>query len=152
MQENVIGKLTSTLRSRLDQYEELIALAQEQQSILVEGRHTDLSENLAKHDPILLQLKQLEKRQEGLLVYLVTEGTVPGSVRPGDFDSECRRLEESISRRAQELRELTETNKQLINNAMNFRHFSMNVICKAAGDANSAPPGASPAIMLDLRV
>ena len=60
--DSIRDEMVTTARKRLERYDQVVGLAEEQKAILVEGRHSELTENLTKFDPLLLELKQLGKR------------------------------------------------------------------------------------------
>jgi hypothetical protein len=138
----VLDELDSVHQKRDERYDELIRLAEEQQSILLEGRHSDLAENIAGFDPLLLEIDQLDKRERTLVQRLDQADHRKEPAAP-------LKLEPSTVEKAARLHALTQTNRHLLANAMEFIDFTIHVVCRTAADAAA---GANPAVVLDARV
>jgi hypothetical protein len=82
------NELITTARFRLQRLQELISLAEEQRAILLERRHADLQENLRKHDPLLIDLAKVEKREESLLGMLTVADSSAAALRSATEESE----------------------------------------------------------------
>ena len=134
-------EILTGLNRRLDIYDKLAMLAETQQVILMENKLSELPENLAGFDPLLLELEQIERREESSLVLPEDENNL--------FSGETRKIASSIIERAGQLSRLTALNKQLLQDAMNFVDFSIGIICRAASPTSD--PG-SRAILLDAKV
>jgi len=151
--DSIRDEMVTTARKRLERYDQVVGLAEEQKAILVEGRHSELTENLTKFDPLLLELKQLGKREEALRRHLEraqADGQVASS---SSLDAEYAKTADLTAEKTSVLRTLTETNKQLLANASEFMRFSIGIICRAAAEQQPGLDiGGNPAIMLDLRV
>ncbi|MHB0912634.1 MAG: flagellar export chaperone FlgN [Armatimonadota bacterium] len=144
--ERIKSELISTARLRLQHYGLLVEMAEEQQSILIQGRHSELAENIAGFDSLLLELSKLSKREE-LLVCDLADSRSEAS----DISSTLCNISEEMLKHTERLRELSRSNMQLLNNAMEFIDFSIGIICGAVGPGQSGRAG-SPSILLDLKV
>ena len=152
-EHTIIDEIVSTARMRLERYDRLVALAEEQQSILVENRHSELAQNLAVIDPLLFELKQINKRQENLFRHLEESQDGGQATRLPDINKEYEELAQRTAEKADRLRTLTEVNRQLLSNAMDFVNFSMGIICKVVAEQQlNADAKSNPAIVLDLKV
>jgi hypothetical protein len=124
-------ELISTVTKRLQCYETLLSLTLEQKSILVDGRHAELSENLKRFDPIMMELNHLDQTQKALMKHLkelVARGTIAEMPNVKALCEDCNnRTIETASR----LRELTKLNTRLLNTAMRYVDFTLGVICKS---------------------
>lgn len=138
------SELISTARKRLQCFNALVKLADEQKSILLEGRHSELAGNLSKFDPQLLEIKRLEKQEETLLSQLTQAGV---DIHP-EYTAVKRRIAEVVDL----LQRISVTNKQLLARHMEYVSFSLGVIAKVATEHSIIGPGNNPALMLDSRV
>lgn len=139
--ETIMKELIATIRKRLECYNALIKLADEQKSILIDSRHSELPVNLAKFDPLLIEVKQCEKREESLLGHL--DGISPG----GEYAAVKGRVAEAAGL----LSDLTVTNKQLLTSHMEYVNFSLGIIFKTVAEHMPADAGNNPAMMLDSK-
>lgn len=146
-QETIRNEILKTAHARLERYEALVNLADEQKTILLESKHTDLPGNLVKFDPLLLEIKQLDRREESLFGQYEEMAGMPFD------DREYKSLASDIAGRAERLHNLAEVNRQLLDNAMEFVNFSINIVCKVAAELNpNLAAETNPALMLDLKV
>ncbi len=154
--DTICQELIDTLTKRVARYEELAALAQEQQGILVSGRHEVLMENIAEHEPVLIGIESLARREKELEEALAAADT--GGLAP-EFEAKRKELEKRAGEAARKLRDLVDANKQLLINAAEFVGFSMKIFSQLASTKQSydSPTGgdrdsAAQALMLDLKV
>jgi hypothetical protein len=149
--ETIENEIVSIERKRLDDYEKLLALAEQQQAILLEGRHDELNENIAQFDPLLVELKQLDRWEDSLFKRL-DQRSGDSSDPSINVNDKCRDIVRMTLSKAAHLRTLTETNKNLLANAMQFVDMSMGIICRVAAEASSVGnQSGNPAIVLDTR-
>jgi len=151
-QETLKRELISTARMRLEHYDKLVKLAEEQKSILVSGAHSELAQNLAHFDPLLLQLEQLDERERTLYEHLEKGQTGKRSANPSEIDAEHKDLADRAARKVLELRALTMTNKELLAGAKEFTDFSVGIICQIAAEQVRKDVSGNPAIVLDRKV
>lgn len=147
-QDTIIREITSIARRRLDCYAALADLAQKQKTILIEHRESDLPDNLAGFDPLLLEIMQLDRREQTLVGYLED---APSAVS-ADLRAEYDQLKSRTAKTARLLRELTIVNREMLAGKMEFVNFSLGVVCKIAAEQLVSGPGDNPAILLDSRV
>lgn len=128
------GKIGSELLSlasrRLDIFRELVRLAEEQRSILVEGRHGDLLDNVRRNESLLLTLSQVEKHEQTLVELLRDAGDEHG------FRSAYRHLNQQALEVAAQVRDLVSTNRELLENAAEYVRYSASVLSEAASDSS----------------
>ena len=74
-------ELMTTAALRLECFEKLVSQAEEQRSILVEGRHADLEPNLSKQDRILVDIVRLDRREDKLAGF-INDGSPQGKLSP----------------------------------------------------------------------
>ena len=129
-------ELDSSGSRRLERLETLIRLAEEERSILVQGRHADLEANLGAQDRLLAEVRQLDKREEKASMMLEE-----GSLGPA--------LHVEHAKAADRLRSLVEVNTELIQNAMRFVNFSLGVLMSLASEQQGGQ--GNPAILLDRK-
>ena len=146
--ETIVREVTAIARKRLECYGKLASLAEEQRSMLVESRDSDLSDNLAEFDPLLLEIMQLDRREETLQQHLEKARS---NGRVIDLGREYAHLTDRTVKTAKLLRDLTLINKELLAGRMEFVNFSLGVIYKVAAEQSLAGDGDNPAIMLDFR-
>lgn len=141
--KKIVSELTAIVESRLGYYEELVALADAQREFLVRGNHEELADNLKKHDPILVEIGRLDKREEALAGLLSQE----------DFTPSCRQTLRLTAQTAAHLAKLTRINAELLENAKEFVAFSIGVLSKSVSEQNS-DAGCDPngALLLDQKV
>jgi hypothetical protein len=157
MQTDAIYKeLIATLEKRVARYEDLVVLAQEQQGILVNGKHELLMANVAEHEPVLIGLESLARRESELEEALQA---VDVANLPAAFTRQRSELEKRAGEAAKRLREVTDENKQLLITSAEFVGFSMKIFSQLASTKLSyeAPRGAdkdasAQALMLDTKV
>lgn len=144
--QKIKSELTVIAQSRLELYRELVSLAEAQGKLLAAGRHSDLAENLKRHDPILIEIGRLDKREVAL-----------ADLTP-DLDPSCdyHEILRNTAETAAGLAHLTRVNAELFENAKDFVTFSIAVLAKAvnqpaASGSDSAGDSNGP-ILLDLRV
>lgn len=148
--KKIENEILAAACKRLSSYEQLVSLAEEQQEILVEGRHNELADNTAAFDPVLLEIKQLDKREEMLFQRLKK---TENSENPNNIDIRCREVNKSTIQAAARLRRLMEANERLMNNALQLIDFSMGIICKVAAESASGTDArVNPALAIDLKV
>ena len=147
-QDTIIREITSIARRRLECYAALADLAQKQKTILIEHRESDLPDNLAGFDPLLLEIMQLDRREETLVGYL-EDAPPEGSA---DLRAEYNQLKSRTAKTARLLRDLTIVNREMLAGKMEFVNFSLGVVCKIAAEQLVSGPGDNPAILLDSRV
>ena len=152
--EKIIEEIIATAQMQADRYAKLVDLADEQQSILLSNNHSELSQNLSKFDQQLIEVMQINKRENSLferLNQLQADGPYP---RLSDTDMRYRELAMGVEESANRLRELTEANRQLLTGAMEFVNFSFGIICKAVTEASGLNGicNSNPAIVLDTKV
>lgn len=140
----LVRELTANANKRLECYNTLIGLADEQRTIMLGNEHSRLPENLAKFDPLFLEVKRLERNEEALLAQLAESGD---NDDPGYAATRARILEA-----ANVLQSITITNKELITSHMQYVNFTLGLIFKTAAEHSTACPGDNPAILLDFRV
>jgi len=94
---------------------------------LIEGRHSELAENVKAQDLILAELDNLQKREDGLLQ---TVSSRPALNLEPEYESAGARA----SRAAQRLKSITRGNRDLLDSAMQYVTFSMGVLSGLAAD------------------
>jgi len=149
----VRNELITAARFRLQRFQELISLAEEQRAILLERRHTDLPENLRKHDPLLIELAKVEKREESLLGMLSDAETETG--KSDDFEAQYAEINRETRALALTLQTLVAGNTQLLETMMEYVQFSINIMSKLMCEQQSYDPAADPgtaALLLDRKV
>lgn len=143
--KNIKTDLTSIAQSRLAYYQELVSLAEAQRELLVGGRHSELADNLKAHDPILIEIGRLDKREEAL-VSLLTDT---------ESDSGYRQLIQTTAKTAARLAELTRINAELLENAREFVAFSIGIIAKSVNEScaiGDSVTDSNGALLLDKKV
>jgi hypothetical protein len=143
--DKLIRELTTAARQRLDCCNRLVGLADKQRAVLLGSRHSDLAENLANFDPLLMEMNSIEKQEQGLLARF----TESGGDDPGP---EYRVLKGRIAESAGLLHQISETNKQLITRHMEYVSFSLGLVLRFATEQSIIGPGNNPALMLDSKV
>ena len=158
------NELITAARFRLQRFQELISLAQEQRAILLERRHADLPENLRRHDPLLIELAKVEKREESLLGMLAaTERRQRHCVRYRsiacraypDFEAQYAEINRETRALALTLQTLVAGNTQLLETMMEYVQFSIGIMAKLMCEQQSYDPAADPgtaALLLDRKV
>lgn len=153
MNEQLIAEEMNTICDRrIEGYDRLIALAEEQQAILLTNRHADLQLNLARFDPILIELQQLDRKENSFtqrIKQAQTGGKISNSVDPESVYAESG---EPLMDRVNRLRTLTEMNTHLLSNLMNLANFTMGIVSKMASNRSNTGGMGSPSILLDLKV
>jgi flagellar biosynthesis/type III secretory pathway chaperone len=145
-----VQEIVAILDKRLEDYDHLIGLAEEQKALLLANRRDDLQENLSKFDPVLSELQQLKTREDSV-AKRIKQAQAAGDLPDFDIQSVYAELRDSILERVNRLRRLTEQNTRLIKNMMNLTRFTMMAISKMVA-RNSAKETRNPALLLDLRV
>jgi len=152
MDERLItDELEAIYEKRIQGYDNLIMLAEEQQSILLADRHKELNDNIAKFDPLLMDLQRLDKRETAFterIEQVQTEGKLPLNF---DLDTLRLRFKKELAKRVERLRGLVEANTRLLNNLMSFANFTMDAICRVATGQSDAI-SRNNSILLDLKV
>ena len=146
-QDTIIKEITSIARRRLECYAALADLARKQKTILVEHRESELPDNLAGYDPLLLEIMQLDRREETLLGYLKNDSAEVSRRVRDEYDELKRQTVDT----ARPLRELTIVNREMLAGKMEFVNFSLGVVCKIAAEQLVSDPGNNPAVLLDSR-
>jgi hypothetical protein len=131
----------------------LLKLATDQRQILVKGNHDGLADNIQAQDQSLAELDSLEKQEQCVL-----------QASPADImrsSQEFRRGYLALAREsaltADSLKTIVQTNRELLDTAMQYVAFSLGAISNAAADKQSYDPNSdaandSLAIMLDRKV
>lgn len=143
--DKLIRELTTAARQRLERYNMLVKLADEQRSILIGSRHSELADNLASFDPLLIEIKRIEKQEDTLLRHMVEAGG-------DDPGPEYRVLKGRIAESADLLHRISVTNKQLLTRQMEYVSFSLGMMVKIATEHSIIGPGNNAALMLDSKV
>jgi hypothetical protein len=143
--------LMSIALLRVERLTALVELAEQQRSMLIEGRHSELAENVKAQDLILAELDHLQKREDGLL-QTVSSGHTLG------LSPEYESVGARASRTAQRLKSITRGNRDLLDSTMQYVTFSMGILSSLAADQQVSydpRPEAGPntlAMMLDRKV
>ena len=149
--ETTRDNLMSIALLRVERLTALVELAEQQRSILIEGRHSELAENVKAQDLILAELDHLQKREDGLFR---TVSSRPALGLAEEYES----VETKASRTAQRLKSITRGNRGLLDSAMQYVNFSMGVFSALAAEQQVSydpRPETGPntlAVMLDLKV
>ena len=125
--ETTRQNLMSIALLRVERLTALVELAEQQRSMLIEGRHSELAENVKAQDLILAELDNLQKREDGLLQ---TVSSRPALNLEPEYESAGARA----SRAAQRLKSITRGNRDLLDSAMQYVTFSMGVLSGLAAD------------------
>ena len=129
-------ELDSSGSRRLERLETLIRLAEEERSILVQGRHSDLEVNLGEQDRVLADLRQLDNMEEKASRRLEEGSLVPA-------------FHAAYTEAADRLRSLMEVNMGLVQNAKRFVDFSLGVLIGLASEQQGGQGNS--AILLDRK-
>lgn len=152
--ERLKNELVSIAGRRLQRFRELASLAEEQRSLLLNGRHSELPGNVTEHDRLLVELNQLDRREEALAGHLADAEPVSGT--SADFDRKYGEINRETGEVALRLQSLTVANTELLNNAMEFVTFSIGILSKLANEQQPCDPGIeagnSAALLLDRKV
>jgi hypothetical protein len=162
-------ELMTTAALRLECFEKLVSQAEEQRSILVEGRHADLEPNLSVQDRLLVEIGRLDQRENKLIEFIgrgeafaVGAKHLPGHMQNHDLPSKCfaptyyeiqyNEIRQRIKNVAVRLRSVMQINTELLENVARYVSFSLAVIAKVASDHSphsrrSSAAGAS--VLLD---
>ena len=155
------NELITAARFRLLRFQELISLAEEQRAILLERRHADLPENLGRHDPLLIELAKVEKREESLLGMLAATDASAAALRSAteasasEFEAQYTEINRETRALALTLQTLVAGNTQLLETMMEYVQFSINIMAKLMCEQQSYDPAADPgtaALLLDRKV
>lgn len=145
-QESLRDELLTTAQCRLKKLRELIRLSEEQQSILRDGLHEELHENLRKHDSILHDLDRLSRREEAI-VKLLDQKDAEHS------DDKLNAMRQQAGELALRLRGIIAANTELLKNSMEYTRFSLDLISKLISEQRATTEGNwSGALLLDKKV
>lgn len=144
--------MTAIYTERIASYEKLLALSKEQEHILLGPGYSELPDNLGKFDPIVLAMKKLERKEESVREYLRKKQSAGELLDFELMDDRIKEMARFAMDQAVELRKITKTNMQLIENLMKFVNFSIGIVCRVASGHSCEESGASPAILLDMKV
>jgi len=146
MNDIFVAEIEAINAKRIEGYDKLITLAEEQQQILLSCKRGDLSENLAKFDPILVELKQLARKEEAFVQRLREQSSEISR------ETITARFKDAVMARVHRLRDLTEKNVHLLNNLMSLSNFTMELIGRMAGTRENQGATSNQPILLDLKV
>lgn len=150
--ETIKSEISAITLRRGEIYDRLISLATEQQAILVAGRnYEDLRKNLTKFDPLILDLKKLDRQEDALARYVERVHAGVQIRRHPEFRPAYQTDGSDVTSKAERLRALTECNSQLLDNLMSFINYSVGIVCKAASAQGTAVSGSSPSLFFDLK-
>lgn len=163
-QLTIENELMHIAKLRLERFAQLVTLAEEQREILVHARNSDLPANVAEHDRLLVELGKLESKEDKIKAILSngSAGASPSQASPSQWtpNAELEQAITDVNIRAVELalmfQQLTYTNKELLDNAMEYINFTLAVISKLACEDQSNACGSemtnTHAILLDRKV
>jgi hypothetical protein len=141
--------LISNTEHRLEEYRKLVSLSEEQREILVENRISELETNLQEQDLVLVKLSELEEQAEDVVETALESLS-------GTEKSRYEELDAQIADTALRLREIVNTNAELLDNAMQFVGFSMSLVSQLCCEQQSYNPtsdgGGNHAIVFDKMV
>ncbi|HOK54608.1 MAG TPA: flagellar export chaperone FlgN [Armatimonadota bacterium] len=150
MNNTIQSQIISIAEARLAKFEELIKLAEEQQELLINNRHDELVENLSKHDPILIEIAQLERKEQEL------SAQTDDNNRQNRLDETIAELSKRTTDAANRLHSLIQFNAELLMNAMSFMNFSLGLISRLINNQPSYNPNSdesgSLSLVLDSKV
>jgi hypothetical protein len=151
MNEHLIAEEITALRSRrIEGYNRLIELAEEQQSLLLQNRHSELAQNLSKFDPVLMELQQLDRKEDAFSQRIKQAGDkLEDTAHTETMD---KLSGEPLMDRVNRLRNLTEMNTHLIKNLMNFANYTMGIVSKIASNGRNFGDIGNLSVLLDLKV
>jgi len=144
-------QLVTTAALRLEKLTKLVTLADKQQAMLLESKHSDLEENLREHELTLAELAQLNRQEEALMGQPDVAGDT-ATLRGGGHEAIARDTTDTCRR----LSSLVQCNAQLLDNAMQYVDFSLGILTslftgERPYDLKSDGAANSPAIMLDTK-
>lgn len=136
---------------RLAHFTALIELGDEQNCILIQGRHDELAANIGEFDPLLVEMQKMDRYDESLFRKLWE--MKPGLSHEGlnDLSDERKAIDRQVEAAAMRLKDITTVNAQLLSAAMKFVNFTMIAISRTASSTCGAG-GGSLSVVLDTRV
>ncbi|MDH7481935.1 MAG: flagellar export chaperone FlgN [Armatimonadota bacterium] len=144
--ERLRDELIATAEHKLEKLRELINLSKEQQSILKDGMHEELAENVRKHDSVLLNLDKLARREEAITKLLAQE-------KARYDDDRLNAIRHETAEVAQRLRSLVAANTELLRNSLGYTRFSLELLSKLVTEQRAANEGEwNGALLLDKKV
>lgn len=147
--KNLSQDMVAIAKMRLDRYDQLVRLALEQQTILVSGNSFGLTDNLAKFDHVVLELKHIDNR-EGLLIAQFNRKNDAELVN--NCNDEYESITRNITEKAYQLRELISINTKLLTNAIGLVKFSMDLLCKISAPLAAESGSFGQSLVFDARV
>ena len=150
--EVIRDQLISTAALRLDGLTKLVTLAEEQQAMLVGGKHSDLESNIRDHDLTLSELAQLDHHEAAMAEKL--DDAADAAL---GLDDRYEVIARNTTDTCRKLGSLVHCNAELLDNAMQYVSFTLGLLSDLAAGQQSYDPksdGAanSAAIMLDRKV
>ncbi|MCL6518704.1 MAG: flagellar protein FlgN [Armatimonadetes bacterium] len=144
--ERLRDELIATAEQKLEKLHELINLSKEQQSILKDGMHEKLAENVRKHDSVLLNLDKLARREKAITNLLAQE-------KARYDDKRLSAIRHETAEVAQRLQSLVAANTELLRNSIVYTRFSLELLSKLITEQRAANEGEwNGALLLDKKV
>lgn len=122
--DNLPNDIIVDAKMRLSCYKELIRLAKAQQSVLTSGDNSGLSHLTSEFDRVILDLQRIGSHEESLIVRFQECG------RDLENIEGYTAIRHSILEQAAELRRLIRANMELLQNAIDFTQFSIDLLYK----------------------
>ena len=151
--EQIKSKLIEIAILRLHKLTEMVNLAEQERSILVEGRNWELMDNIRAQDLATAELSQLLAQEDNLSDLLSSHTTAQPAP---DFKLAYESVATKAVRAAERLRTIIRHNTELLDNAMQYVTFSLGILSTLANEQQSYDPQSdteakSLAIMLDRK-
>lgn len=148
-----LDRLVVLLAELLNLYQGILELSKKKRSVLVSGGNPQELEGITKQEEILiLQIGKIEKIREGIIREIIASEKLNckqltlsqiQSVADEDTAEQLGQLSDKLKVIADELTTLNEVNTRLLQQAMNFINYNINILAQHTSDSTYAPQGQS---------
>lgn len=142
-------KLEDVLADILTLYQALLALSQKKKSVLVQGKADELNEMTKQEELLIFKISRLEKLRVGIIKQIITVRQLPNqpltiaqvaALADAATAKRLTELGQQLKAIAEALTPLNEFNAQLLQRAIAFINFNINVLSQSVSESTYAPP------------
>ncbi len=129
-------ELVSNLNEQLGYYEELKAISEEKTNVIVKNNIDDLTKINTVENMLIVRLEKLDKKNKDILndIIMVTGKKVDrvsvkcvAQLLSSEEGTELENVADKIIEAVQELKNVNEKNKLLVNTSLEYAEYTMNV-------------------------
>lgn len=143
--DDLVNKLIETMQKEYEAYQDILKIAKNKTEVVVEGKINELKSLTNAEQVLVLQLGKLEGTRESIVEEIAKllgenpdELTISGLLKhvTGRFAAGLQEYQKKMTDVVKELRNVNSLNQRLIQDALEYINFSVNLFSNLRGEAN----------------